>query len=118
MSGGYNKTLEGAISEVLPRTIAWIEGWIKAGEKLTVNFTTFEEFVGNKDRFLEKILAYYGGDQKHFRRHAAITEHAGIDYHRRRGEIDEWRALLSPQQVKQVNMAMPDHFWEKFGWRP
>jgi hypothetical protein len=117
-SAGFAEALDRTIRDGFPEWIAWIEGWVKAGEKLTVNFTTFEEFVTDKERFLEKILGYYGGDQKHFRHHAAFTEHAGIDYHRRRGEVDEWRGLLSPLQLKQVNSAIPDHFWEKFGWRP
>jgi hypothetical protein len=116
--GDGNNAIEWAIEEMLPEVVAWIEGWISAREKLTVNFTTFEEFVADKNRFLDKIIAYYGGDSRYFRRDLAVAEHAGIDYHRRKGQIDEWRAYLTPQQSERVNMAIPNHFWDLFGWQP
>jgi hypothetical protein len=103
---------------MLPEVLAWIEGWIRARDKLTLHFTTFEEFVTDKNRFLDKIIAYYGGDSRYFRRDLAVTERAGIDYHRRKGQVDEFRACLTPQQLKWVNMAIPNHFWDLFGWQP
>ena len=65
--GGPAETIDFVIREVLP-DIAWIDGWVKAREKLTVNFTTFEDFVRDKDKFLDRILSLYGGDTRFFDR--------------------------------------------------
>jgi len=98
--------------------IRWIGGWVDAEEQLGIKFTTFEEFVTDRPRFLERILSHYGGDTRYFDRRAAGFESPNVDYHRRKGEVDEWRTRLSPQQVHKINAAIPAAWWEKFGWRP
>jgi len=98
--------------------IEWIGGWVDAEEQLGIKFTTFEEFVTDRARFLERILAYYGGDTRYFDEAAAWSESPSVDYHRRKGDTEEWRTRLSPQQVHKINAAIPAAWWEKFGWRP
>jgi hypothetical protein len=113
-----NQAVEWAIEHFLPEAIGWIEGWVKARDKVTVNFTTFEEFVADKDKFLDKIIAFYGGDPRYLRRESVFTEHAGIDYHHRRGAVDEWRSRVTPRQSTRINTAVPNYFWDLFGWQP
>jgi hypothetical protein len=113
-----NQAVEWAIEHFLPEAIGWIEGWVKARDKVTVNFTTFEEFVADKDKFLDKIIAFYGGDPRYLRRESVFTEHAGIDYHHRRGTVDEWRSRVTPRQSTRINTAVPNYFWDLFGWQP
>ena len=114
--GGPANTIHFVIRELLPDAIAWIDGWMKAREKLTVNFTTFEEFVRDKDKFLDRILALYGGDTRFFDGKKAFEEQSGVDYHRRLGLIDEWKSALTRQQVEYVNSLIPNEFWNLFGW--
>ena len=95
-----------------------MKGWVDARTHLDINFTTFEEFVSNQDRFIERVVSIYGGSTAYFDKAAAITEHGGIDYHRRKGSIDEWRTRLSPGQVDAINALIPDEFWDLFGWEP
>jgi hypothetical protein len=116
-SGDENEAIAIAMDE-LPDAIAWIDGWIKAGSRLTVHFTTYEEFIRDKQTFIDKILALYGGDTRFFDAQQALQEHAGTDYHRRRGLIDEWKEVLTREQVTAVNRLIPDYFWSKFGWQP
>lgn len=115
--GGPADTIEFVIRELLPDAIAWIDGWLKAREQLTVHFTTFEEFVRDRDRFLDRILALYGGDTRFFDRDKAFVEQSGVDYHRRLGLTDEWKSVLTPRQVEHVNSLMPREFWDLFGWQ-
>lgn len=102
----------------IPNTIWWIDSWYKARSKLNLKFTTFEEFVRDRSRFTERIIAFYGGDARYFDPANAFTEHPGIDYHKRLGSIDEWRQVLNRKQVDEVNRAIPNHFWSAFGWTP
>ena len=113
LSSGLNFTIES-----LPLIIGWIKGWIKARESLMVDFTTFEEFVRDRDKFLDRILSLYGGDIRYFDRKKAFQEQAGIDYHRRAGRTDEWRAVLTRKQIQRINDLIPNDFWHLFGWQP
>jgi hypothetical protein len=96
----------------------WIDGWVGAQGRLNIEFTTFEDFVRDRDAFIERCLSLYGGDRRYFDREAALQEHAGTDYHRRSGRIDEWRELLTAGQIEQINRQIPDRLWNLFGWEP
>jgi tetratricopeptide (TPR) repeat protein len=116
--GGPQKAIDYAVRELAAGAISWIDRWVKAREKLTVNFTTFEDFVRDREGFLDRILSYYGGNTRFFDRERAFTEQPGTDYHRRRGLIDEWKDVLTPEQIDQVNRLIPNEFWNLFGWEP
>lgn len=117
-SRGDEETLEYVIQEFLGNNIWWIDGWRSARASIDVVFTTYEEFVLRRNDFVERLLAAYGGDVGYFDRTAAFTEAPGNDYHRRQGQIDEWRQRLSARQIERINRAMPDHLWKEFGWTP
>jgi hypothetical protein len=102
----------------VPNTIGWIDGWYKAREKLSLNFSTFEEFVRDRREFTERLVAIYGGDTRYFNAANALTDHAGIDYHKRLGVIDEWRSVLNRKQIDEINRLIPSYFWSAFGWTP
>ena len=72
--------------------------------------------VGRVGRLL--ITDGLGGDRQYFDRNLALREHEGIDYHRRSGRIDEWRELLTAEQVDRINRMIPDRLWNLFGWEP
>jgi Sulfotransferase domain len=116
--GDLKKTDIATIQKLLAPTIAWIEGWITARDRLNVHFTTFEEFVRDQTAFVDRLLALYGGDTRYFDRVAALRQSPAIDYHRRRGAIDEWRQVLDVRQIKRVNSQIPESFWSLFGWSP
>lgn len=115
---GDEAALDFLVDQHMPRIVAWIDDWVKARDQLDVRFTTFEEFVTDRERFLERILSFYGGDTRYFNRAAALGEQAGTDYHRRSGRTDEWKERLTAGQIATINRAMPDYFWDLFGWTP
>jgi len=113
-----DEQIEYCLIHHLTKHIDWISGWLAARDRLTLHFTTYEAFVGDKARFVESMLEHYGGNTAYFDRDAALGHHGGIDYHFRRGEAESWRDELSPAQIETINRAMPDDFWRTFGWNP
>lgn len=97
--------------------VDWIRGWAEAGEELSIHFSTFEDFVGDRDAFMARMLAAYRGNLSHFDREAALTQYEGVDYHLRRGEVDEWRRAFTPGQIARLDAAFSPAVAERFGWR-
>lgn len=111
-------TVDAAIDELFSLRVGWIEGWVRARDRLDVHFTTFEEFVREPRAFVDRLVGLYGGDTRWFDRAAGLQQPASADFHRRRGETDEWRRLLDAEQTRRVNAQIPDHLWRLFGWSP
>jgi hypothetical protein len=111
-------TVDAAIDELFALPVGWIEGWVKARARLDVHFTTFEAFVREPRAFVDRLVGLYGGDTRWFDRAAGLQQPASADFHRRRGETDEWRRLLDTEQTRRVNAQIPDHWWSLFGWSP
>jgi hypothetical protein len=118
LSGSLHESVAAIAATWSEDAVGWIDGWVSARDKLPIEFTTFEEFVRDRDSFVERCLSLYGGDRQYFDRNLALREHEGIDYHRRSGRIDEWRELLSAEQVDRINRMIPDRLWNLFGWEP
>jgi hypothetical protein len=110
--------IEYAIEQRLPSAIAWIEGWRAARDRVELHFTTFDAFVADRSAFVDRLLALYGGDARYFDRAAVFHQSPATDFHRRRGETDEWRSLLDRAQTDRVNAKIPDAFWRELGWSP
>jgi hypothetical protein len=112
------QALDVVIEAFFSWALAWIVGWAQARDRLDIRFTTFEEFVRDPGRFVDRLVALYGGDSRWFNRDAALREPTSADFHRRRGEIDEWRRRLDAEQTRRVNALIPDDLWNLFGWSP
>jgi hypothetical protein len=117
-AGDERDRINAAIELELPRTITWIEQWMAAESRLGVEFTDFGDFVRDRKAFVDRLLDLYGGDTRYFNRDLAFHEPESTDFHRRRGEVDEWRRLLDAEQTRRVNELIPDAIWSKFGWSP
>jgi hypothetical protein len=99
--------------------INWLSGWVAAQKSgLDILFTTYERFMSDRDRQIEEVLSFYGGDLRHFDRRAADSTHETIDYHFRKGEPEEWRSVFGPEITEQLNRAIPDGWFDRFGWNP
>ena len=98
--------------------IDWLSGWVAAENSgLEILFTTYERFMSDPDRQIEELLGFYGGDVRHFDRAAAYSTHVDVDYHFRKGEVDEWRTVFEPEVVEQLNAAIPDEWFEGLNWK-
>lgn len=117
-SMSFDERLDFCVSSFLPEQIDWLTGWLDAQAVLPVHFTTYEEFVGDKSGFIDRMVAAYGGNTAYFDRNAAIEQQEGIDYHFRSGQAEGWRKELTATQIARINAAIPDRLWTTFPWNP
>jgi hypothetical protein len=111
---------EFAISAALngPYGIRWIQGWFAARKKIDIHWFTFERFRLHKEKYIEQLIGAYGGSPAAFDQVAALAQLPSTDYHFRSGQVDEWRTVLSAEQIRRINAAMPNEYWKFFGWSP
>src|SRR5262249_32051015 len=74
--------IEGLMSFYL-HSIWWLQGWVEAEESLEILFSTYEDFVRDRNAFVDRYIQFYGGPIQHFREDHALTLHEGTDYHYR-----------------------------------
>jgi hypothetical protein len=96
--------------------VKWIQGWMNAASELDIMFSTFEEFVRDRETFIEAYLEFYGASRHHFSYENATRVNPGTDYHFRLGLVDEWRNAFPPDLAKDLNEFLPARLRERFGW--
>lgn len=101
--------------EFLPDRIQWMNDWLNARDKMIIGITTYEMFVLERDRFIETLLMHYGGDTRFFNLSNANGS-SGVDSHFRKGSTDEWRSVLSQQQIENINRIVGHELLAIFGW--
>jgi hypothetical protein len=97
-------------------SIQWISGWVDAAEHIDIMFSTYEQFVRDKDMLVEQYLEFYGGDRRQFSYERALEQCEGKDYHFRSGKTDEWREVLDPALADKLSALLPERIKDKFGW--
>jgi Sulfotransferase domain len=98
------------------RRILWLQGWLEAEHELDILFSTFEDFVQNREAFVARYLDYYGGPTEYFRPDLALTIREGTDYHYRAGEIDEWKRVFSGPRRARLSDLLPTSIKRRFNW--
>jgi hypothetical protein len=96
--------------------IKWLTNWVKAADVLPIYFSDFKDFVEDRDKFIEGYLDYYGAPRKYFDHANAVTQHAGTDFHLRKGATDEWREVMPENYQKHFSFMLPQLVKERFGW--
>jgi len=97
-------------------SIRWIEGWLDAEAEITVLFSTFEDFLQDREKFIKRYLEFYGGQAEHFSLDRAVTRQAGTDYHFRLGRSDEWRDVFPVAASKRLTAWLPESLRRRFNW--
>lgn len=111
----FSDQLDWQIENYLPASIEWIQSWVKASERngIEILFTTYEEFITNRERFFERILDFYS--LKPLKPALAdLPKSEGL--HFRKEKVDEWREVLSPEQKELVAQIMPQELLNRFHW--
>jgi Sulfotransferase domain len=93
----------------------WICEWCAAADRgaVEVIFTSFEDFVRDERRTLNRILEFSGLVAKF--RHPQVPPSAELLF--REGKIDGWRAG-SAQIAGPATKAIPEELWKRFEWEP
>jgi hypothetical protein len=81
-------------------------------------FTTYEDFLSDQEKLVDRMLEFYGGDRRHFSWDLALSSNENIDYHFRQGEKDEWKRVFEPDVVDALNDCIPTAWFQRFNWKP
>jgi Sulfotransferase domain len=110
--------LDWQIDNWLPGLVGWIKGWLDASSvswfQTRILYTSFERMVADTKAFFDEILDFYGIDRELF----TYPDKPSVlgDRNFRLGQVDEWRALLTPRQVERATGLIPVEVSERFGW--
>lgn len=111
--------------------IKMIDQWVKYSQdkrfELQFLFTTYEQFKTNEMAFVNQILDFYGVPKDYFEYPFSEEDLNGSAFGKtpkagspnftlRRGSMTEWKEILSPSQIQQVQNMMPDYMFEMFAW--
>ena len=102
----------------LPDAIEWLKGWIDADENPLfypkILFTKQEDLATDANKFFESILNFYEIEIDRF----VFPEppHFQASKHLRKGSVDEWREVLTPEQIERCTESIPEVILKKFGW--
>jgi Flp pilus assembly protein TadD len=109
--------LDWAVGNYLPGQISWLESWMAVldqGPSIPVCVSTFEEFRQDKSAFFRKISDFYGIDR--FARLESSQQNAATMRNFRRGDVDEWRSVLTSKQLSSFNSRLK-RLADQFGWQ-
>ena len=101
-----------------PIFVGWIEAWLKAESAgdLDMLVTTYEQFLGDRAAFMERILNFCGIPADQYEdKFAWVWEHRA-EYNYRHGDNNEWRTVFTRQQQRDINSMIPSDLAERFGW--
>ncbi|MFQ5783634.1 MAG: tetratricopeptide repeat protein [Alphaproteobacteria bacterium] len=109
--------LDWHIDNYLPLALRFIESWAEASERrphgLAVKLLAFETFKADPDAYFDALLDFYGIDRDLFRRDAEAEI-----VHLRKGAVDEWRQVFSPEQAARAWERIPPALARRFDWAP
>lgn len=113
---GLPATLDWAIDTYLPQLVKFMVDWDALDrdpdQNFEVKFLSFEYFRQAGDAYFDDVLDFYGIPRAHF---APDAGHEDVHY--RKGELEEWRDVLTSAQARRAWAQIPPELAERFGWR-
>lgn len=116
------------IKNYYTENIKWIKSWVdfeknfiidlnsqKIKFNLNILFTTYETFVKNPIDFIYKILKFYNTENIEIKRKLVYRDENKIPNFRK-GEVDEWKKILTSNQIQKVNSLLDKDLINKFNW--
>ena len=102
----------------LKTNINWIKEWLEASKKdffcSEILYLNYEMLVDNMNDYFNKILNFYNinGSSFIFPKKPQFN----INTHLRKGETNEWKKILSKDQILKINKQIPDIWFKKYNW--
>jgi hypothetical protein len=112
LSGQIDWTIE----NFLATAVAWIAAWLDIIDsgRYRILLTTFADIVADEQRYIGRILDFYGIPRHRFRAPDIARTIAGS--HFRVGREDEWAEVFSPAQIERSTAMIGDELLHRFGW--
>jgi len=114
----WEQQLDWMIDHQLPHFVNWIIEWVEAEDRDDINvlFTTFEDFMKDREAFFEDILEFCCIDQSCFY-DPNLNPNEKAEFQFRKGDTQEWRSIFSSSQCDRINKLIPNVLYKKFGWK-
>jgi tetratricopeptide (TPR) repeat protein len=115
LDDGLSATIDWAIECYLPQLVKFMTDWDALGrdQELDVKFLSFEYFRQQGDAYFDEVLDFYEIPLEAFEPGAESE-----DVHYRKGEVEEWRDVLTRAQARRAWDQIPRDLSQRFGWRP
>jgi len=111
--------IDWSIDKYLPLAVGFIAGWSAVADrqdgKLDVLFLDFETFRTEPKLYLQRVLDFYAIEPGRYREQEG---EAAEVVHLRKGAIEEWREVFTPEQARRAWAAIPPALAQRFGWTP
>lgn len=102
----------------LPNAIKFIQGWLEADQDLNfyppILFTRYEDLVEDSEKYFNDILDFYGIEKSRFK--FPVKPKFQENTHNRKGEIDEWKSVFTPEQAEKACSMIPEKIYKFFNW--
>ena len=101
-----------------PADIEWIKGWLKADEDpefpCEIHFSRFEVLARDPKRYFQEILSFFELPENKFTYPQKPEFKPKTNL--RKGSTDEWKQVLSRDQIQKINELIPEAWFERFNW--
>ena len=115
----FEKKLDWQIENYsVPVAIEWIKGWLEADSNVEfpckIFFCQQLSLKINQKKYFQDILNFYGLSDKNFIYPSMpkFQERTTM----RKGSVDEWKEILTSEQIKKINKLIPETWFKKFDW--
>jgi hypothetical protein len=109
--------IDWSIDSYLPLAVDFIAGWAEVADrperKLEVLFLDFETYRTAPRDYIVRVLAFYGIAPDRYREREG---EAAEVVHLRKGALQEWREVFTPEQARRAWQRMPEALAARFGW--
>lgn len=96
------------IENYLPILTKWMQDWFdyidSNPEKVKILVVTYEQFMQDKDKYIDNILDFYEIPKEHFK---GFTVKKDASSHFRRGSPNEWESVMTREQINRCNELVP-----------
>lgn len=114
----FEEKIDWQINNHLPLLVGWTVKWLNAQNEglygLDILITQFESFVTDPEETIRSILRHYGISEDRFDWSRAPAK--STEVHFRKGRIDEWRSVFTPEQRERAGKQIPEHLRARFNW--
>lgn len=110
--------LDWLIDNWLSVLVTWLDEWKCAAESeefgTEIYFSKFEDMRADQHLFFKGILDFFEIDEDLFDPPSAPSGQGDRNF--RKGELESWKSVLSPDQYERVRQIVSDDLLSYFGW--
>lgn len=128
-----SKRVDHYIEAMLPKMVSFLNDWYRLEQepqaKVKVRFNHFYDVKNDSEYFFSRILQFYGIPRSQFDFQAELDQpnkedsifanHPKLNsshVHFRKGELNEWLDVFSPEQIERATAQIPEELLNYFNW--